>query len=80
MTAYRHAEEYPNGCRAYGLDGYICGCPTPTPDPTSPCGFEDCEHDGNATWTHPPAGPYLHGAHPHVPTLCTCGHPIEAAR
>lgn len=22
---------------------------------------------------------YLHGSHPHVPTRCTCGDPIEEA-
>ena len=51
----------------------------PTPDPASPCGHPECEHDARATWTHPPAGPYLHGSHPHVPTRCTCGDPIEEA-
>ena len=54
-------------------------CTTHTPDPASPCGHPECEHDARATWTHPPAGPYLHGSHPHVPTRCTCGDPIEEA-
>ena len=56
-----------------------CGCTTPTPDPTSPCarrylwttGILDCMWDPN---DHPEKS-----GHPHVPTRCLCGHPIEEA-
>lgn len=39
-----------------------CGCPTPTPDLTSPCGV---------------GHPHQRGDGGYVPTLCQCGHPIE---
>lgn len=85
MTTWRHANEWHSDftglthCMAPRDNGSPCECTTPTPDPASPCGHPECEHDARATWTHPPAGPYLHGSHPHVPTRCTCGDPIEEA-
>ena len=42
-----------------------CGCTTPTPDPAS-CAV--CA-----------GGPSGGNDGPHVPTRCTCGHPIEEA-
>lgn len=61
------------------IDGYACGCTTPTPDPTSPCGqLVRCCH-----LYEMPCGTAKddHGgiAHRHLPTRCTCGHPIEEA-
>lgn len=77
MTTWRHARETVNF--GWCLDCGLAPCTTSTPDPASPCGYPECEHDARATWTHPPAGPYLHGSHPYRPTRCTCGHPIEEA-
>lgn len=81
MTEWRHATGL--GCVAAvpetstrrlveGRLVKMCGCTIPDPDPTSPCGLPGC-------------GEALGGAidstnHPHVPTRCTCGHPIKAQR
>lgn len=60
---------------------FICGCTTPTPDPASPCDLEWCQHRG-AYWWHTAlrvGGDHdqWDRLHPHQPTRCTCGHPIE---
>lgn len=87
MTTYRHRMEslVVKWCMAPGTAAGYCGCTTPTPDDVSPCGWrneygetcdayltnhgydEHCEHRMRAD------------CHPHVPTRCTCGHPIEHA-
>lgn len=65
-----------------------CGCTTPTTDPASPCGFKSggpldipCGATGSDDW-HKRSfwwqEPWLY--HPHLPTRCTCGHPIEPVR
>lgn len=63
------------------MDPVQCLCNTPTPDPSSPCGYEGCvpgdllTHEPCEFWAvleHP-----WSGCHPHQPTRCTCGHPIE---
>ena len=49
----------------------------PTPDPASPCGHPTCNQRAIA---HVHMGAHgVYGRHPHVPTRCTCGHPIEEA-
>ncbi len=60
------------------VDG-TCGCMTPTPDPASPCGaaWPDGENCAMTEYPHDrPMGP----SHEYIPTRCTCGHVIEAAR
>ncbi len=57
-------------------------CTTPTPDPSSPCGYrfdfwtmtDVCEMPGDH-----PMHLYSNARmyHDFVPTRCTCGHPIE---
>lgn len=56
-------------CMARRKNGSPCECSTPTPDPAGPCGWDDC----TATGIHHPRW------FPHLPTRCTCGHPIEEA-
>ena len=54
-------------------------CTTPTPDPSSPCGYPGCIDDG---FTHcDDVGKHWHSAswfaHHHVPTLCqSCHHGV----
>lgn len=58
----------------------------PTPDPASPCG----RIAASVACGYPASDPVMHGdayvrlagwrvrfTHPHQPTRCTCGHPIE---
>ena len=58
----------------------------PTPDPASPCGYPGCIDptgpDDEIVHCDPDCGPHTPEAngHPHAPTRCTCGHPIEATR
>jgi hypothetical protein len=56
----------------------ICGCTTPTPDPASPCGYVGCLAAWHCDGTCP-AHDRSVILHPHVPTLCTCGHALVAA-
>ena len=60
-------------------------CMEPTPDPASPCGYVYRWPDDGALptsmrcfWRAEEHGPDMvqENAHPHRPTLCTCGHPI----
>lgn len=92
MSEWRHVEQGDGRCWAtvpLGTQGTVtsaCGCPSPSPDPTSPCGHReggpsdlpcgalasDGWHD-RRTWEQDPEL-----WHPHVPTRCAdCGHPIE---
>lgn len=105
MTGWRHTElpTFPGQCAGCLNEmaqdsmtdnpfGIQSACTTPTPDPASPCGFEDPW----AKYGHPfpPCGrPETHthhtfsggrgetpdGGHFYRPTRCTCGHAIEAA-
>lgn len=66
---------------------YVCDCVDPTADPDSPCGDDRDGHDlpcgavasddwhDRRTWQHDPEL-----WHPHQPTRCLCGHPLEAVR
>ena len=78
-THWREGEFYPECIAADGDLG--CDCNTPTPDPTSPCGYPGCQFSDRG-WYHcnhelrPEHDP--RACHPHVPTRCaTCGHPIQ---
>lgn len=83
MSGRRHVTEC--GCerRHCLVDGYEpsepgcvgpCLCERPTPDPASPCGQLVSDGFGRAFQC---GGRDSTGhAHPHVPTRCTCGHPI----
>lgn len=84
MTAYRHAEAYPEPAQVAcpfvpDIDGYVCGCTNPQPDPASPCGHQWSYHG-----TLAPCGKTReqHGPYPdaHAPTRClNCGHALVAA-
>lgn len=87
MSGWRHI--WHDGDACMGHEGkFLCGCTTPTPDPTSPCGYEGCDGEtAHWSWTEPGTltepGAYCQheerwDCHPYVPTLCVCGHPIEA--
>jgi hypothetical protein len=77
MSGWVHVERDSAGmCLMLNPDESWCSCTTPTPDPSSPCGWRG--RDG--TWEIPCRnGGTLHEGllHPHQPTRCTCGHPIE---
>ena len=85
MGEWRHGAMHGIGVKSGPNDGRRCRCTTPAPDPASPCGFKEggpkdipCGavahhdwHDKRFWWQEP----WLW--HPHQPTRCTCGHPIE---
>lgn len=88
MTGWQHVElpTFPGMCAGCidemaqdSMTDYPHGiqlpCTTPTPDPTSPCGRLDCHWSPAVAWPHAALS-----SHPHIPTRCTCGHPIEATR
>lgn len=83
MTTYRHARETANfgwclDCSLMSDERGLAPCTTPTPDPASPCGHPTCNQRAIA---HVHMGAHgVYGRHPHVPTRCTCGHPLEATR
>lgn len=88
MSGWRHTVLVGGDCGSCWHESFQIGapqdriCTAPIPDPASPCGFEGCEGwPGDHDFTvgrcqHPPK----HDCHPHVPTRCQCGHPIEAER
>lgn len=84
MSDQRHAQEslVVRWCMAPGgtASGY-CGCTEVRPDPASPCGHLTFGEDRCMVV---PLGSVPHwersiGSHPHVPTLCMCGHRITGA-
>ena len=77
MSGWRHVDELAGVCASWvSWKKGRCPCTTPTPDPASPCGYEGC---WGKRWTHAwVSGQFLdESSHPHVPTRCNCGHPIE---
>ncbi len=77
MSGWRHVEQVTQhaGTRVCG-NCYVENkvCTTPTPDPASPC-----RRCGRDLWNiaHPLIPGEPRRDHPHQPTRCTCGHPIE---
>lgn len=73
MSQWQHVKRFDDGRCAVDVEGLPDGCYPPTPDPSSPCGL--CGQNGYRT-VH--ATDIAKGRrHPHQPTRCTCGHPIE---
>lgn len=87
-AAWRHGEAEDDRCAVLAAPGYTqqtrsCGCTTPTPDPTSPCGLGCGQAADGPVHGDPSGWPWgsRHLAHPHQPTRClTCGHAIEEVR
>lgn len=87
MTGWRHTVLLGNDCGSCWHESFQIGapqdsiCTTPVPDPASPC--EECwlaagmPVHGPVDWL-PVTSQHL--AHAHVPTRCTCRHPIEPTR
>lgn len=86
MSEWRHTFEVP-ACDWTGdtdaeypvcgaADGDLgCGHTKAEPDPASPCGACDLP---DASRVHMPET--MAWDHPHIPTRCQCGHPIEPVR
>ncbi len=75
MSGWVHVERDSAGmCLMLNPDESWCSCTTPTPDPSSPC-----RRCGRDLWNiaHPLIPGEPRRDHPHQPTRCTCGHPIE---